>query len=588
MLLQKISFSYSHIQKLRNLYYTVLNGNSRIENSILVLDADSKISFNSYFNSFYESYWRSYTDINSICINIRISGRGLLSIYRDSKVNGCYELKSLSFNTNEFESFMMDIDLTDNLFNDMGRIFIDIMAFDEVRISGIEISSNINLIDKKLTIGICTFNREDFLYKNLKSLLEFSREFKNLSSILIVNQGDDFTDPNLINLINNNRNIFRLFKQNNLGGTGGFTRTLFEASNIGISDFHLLMDDDVVVDVNIIRTAFNFASLASKPIAVGGQMLDMLRPSTMHEYGARVDNKGYITPIFANKNVGDLIQLIDFNSVTNIDYNAWWFCLIPTKCIKQVKLPAPIFIRGDDQEYGLRLKENNIETIALPGVALWHEPFYTKVGGWQTYYDFRNRMILASSYKSMRNEKVEQLFLKIYKFLLCHDYQSVVLILQAIKDFSLGTKLMNESSDIIHARIVQLAKEHAPQSVNVNFKPISDEKVKVRWTTKDRRINFTKQIGLLSTLDFSEKPPKHLWDRHVSPENIECYPYVKSNGIQSYHYLYKPNKTIFRNLLTQIMQATYIYSKAIRNNDWSSIDKNKTEEYWSDIFKKNE
>lgn len=581
--LQKILFPKTRIQNIKSLYYNLLHGNVNIHQDELVLLPDTKISFNSYFNSFYEAYWRAFTNIDTLSIKIALIGRGILSVYRDSAINGCYELEKIDFDTTTLHSFIVKVDLSENIFEDEGRIFIDIMAFDKVVIKSIEIVNN-DIIHKKLTIGICTFNRENFLYKNLEALVNLSKVFTNISKVFIVNQGEHFSDKKLIQLIDNHKNFLQVIKQDNLGGTGGFTRTLYEASNSNISDYHLLMDDDVIIDTNVIQTAFTFASMATKPIAVGGQMLDLLRPNIIHEYGSKVDKFGYIKPLFSNMNMSDIAQLLVFNKVTHIDYNAWWFCMIPTSIVKTIHLPAPIFIRGDDEEYGLRLKDHGIETVGLPGVALWHEPFYTKVGGWQVYYDFRNRMILSSSYSSLKNEHSSHLFLRIYKLLLCHDYQSVKLILEAIKDFSKGVKLFQEGAENIHSRISKLSKEYAPESVSVVFKPMLDENANKKWQTNERRLQFVKQTVLLSSVDFSKKTPKHLWDRHVTPENVQCLPYIKSNGIQSYHYLYTPNKVLFRQLLKEIIQAQKIYIETIQKNDWHNIDKNKHESYWEAIF----
>lgn len=581
-ILQKIIFPNTKIQNIKKMYYTTVFGGASLENDTIVMPPNAKISFNTYFNSFYEAYWRNFTNLTSLNISLEVKGNGFVSVFRDSRFNGCYELQKTDFNTQTLRKFSINIDLEDML-EDMGRIFIDITSVDKVIVKSIEFVSP-ELFVQQLTVGICTFNREDFLFKNILSLVKLSEELPNLSKVLIVNQGNDFTNPDFLALLAKYESLIQVYKQPNLGGTGGFTRTLYEASENNMSDFHLLMDDDVIIDSNVIKTAFSLACLAKEPIAVGGQMLDLLRPNILHEYGSKVDKHGYIRGLYHNINVADIANLANFNVVTHIDYNAWWFCMMPTQSIKDITLPAPIFIRGDDEEYGLRLKKNGIETVALPGVALWHESFYVKVAGWQTYYDFRNRMILSSSYTDMKNESPSRLFLRVYNLLLCHDYQSVKLIFEAIKDFAKGTKLFNESSDVIHQRVSEIAKKYMPTSVDVDFKPIPDDRIQPKWNTNVRRINFAKQTALLSTLNFSEKTPKHLWDRHVNPQNVNCYPYVKSNGVQSYHYLYKPNKELVREILKELIEMQQVYVSAIKSNDWNTLDKNKNPEYWKQIF----
>ena len=40
----------------------------------------------------------------------------------------------------------------------------------------------------------------------------------------------------------------------------------------------------------------------------------------------------------------------------DVDYNAWWMCLIPRAVAEDVGLPLPLFIKWDDAEYGLRAR----------------------------------------------------------------------------------------------------------------------------------------------------------------------------------------------------------------------------------------
>ena len=581
---KKVLFPKSNIPKVKNLYLSTVIGNVFNHGEGIRIQRNSKVSFNSYFNSFYESYWNKYCELGKVYFTLRAAGSGRVMFYRDTTDNGCYEIFSKEFSSSNIDN-EIDFELFFNdTFHDEGRIFFDIEANEQdILIKAIEFKSSIPA-KQRLSIGICTFNREDMLLDNLESVLALSKRFKNLSQVFVVNQGDEFKNPNLNEFFKNNLNLFKLISQGNLGGTGGFTRTLLEASKANISDYHLLMDDDVLIDADVIENAFGFASYSKNTIAVGGQMLDLLRPSMLNEYGCTVSNDGYISPIFSNIDVSNYPELARFNKVTKIDYNAWWFCMVPTKSIAEIKLPAPIFIRGDDQEYGMRLKKFGVETVGLPGIALWHEPFYIKVGGWQTYYDFRNRMILSASDSDMKSEKIDKLFLKVFRLLLVHDYQSVKLILEAVKDLSKGIDLFKENTVDIHDRVVKISKKYAPKSVNVSFNPQSDEQANKKWNKTERRVNFAKQIALLSSVNNSKKEVKHLWDRHVKPENVQCSPYVKSNGIQSYHYLYEPDKKVFKELLKEIVEAQLSYAYTIKLNKWKKIDSIKSFEYWSEIY----
>lgn len=76
--------------------------------------------------------------------------------------------------------------------------------------------------------------------------------------------------------------------------------------------------------------------------------------------------------------------------------NGWWFFGLPLALLEEAGLPLPCFIRGDDVEFGLRLHGLGAVTVALPGAAIWHEPFYVKLNGWRLFYEIRNALVAAA------------------------------------------------------------------------------------------------------------------------------------------------------------------------------------------------
>ena len=56
-------------------------------------------------------------------------------------------------------------------------------------------------------------------------------------------------------------------------------------------------------------------------------------------------------------------------------YGGWWFCCMPLQRIEQIGYPLPLFIKGDDIEYGIR---NEREFITLNGINVWHVSFSKK------------------------------------------------------------------------------------------------------------------------------------------------------------------------------------------------------------------
>ena len=64
----------------------------------------------------------------------------------------------------------------------------------------------------------------------------------------------------------------RVIPQANLGGSGGFSRGMYETLAAGKSTFHMVLDDDVSVEPESILRAVRFGTYARRPTIVGAHM----------------------------------------------------------------------------------------------------------------------------------------------------------------------------------------------------------------------------------------------------------------------------------------------------------------------------
>jgi galactofuranosylgalactofuranosylrhamnosyl-N-acetylglucosaminyl-diphospho-decaprenol beta-1,5/1,6-galactofuranosyltransferase len=413
-----------------------------------------------------------------------------------------------------------------------------------------------------LTLGICTFNREPYLYKNLLELEKFAQDTHSISEIILVNQGEQFVNEGLKSLVSKSGNI-RLIEQANLGGCGGFTRTMYESLASEVASHHVLMDDDAQMDPRILANLEYFLSHLSTDIVVGGHMLDLYQPWMLYEAGAMVKPNSRIKPLHKNIDLRRIDALHPFLRFHASDYNAWWFCAIPVKQIKAADFPAPIFIRGDDMEYGVRLQEMGIRTVAMPGIAVWHEPFYAKAGSWQVYYDYRNRMIMASMYPDrFVIETPKMMAWEFFRALALHNYQEAALIIRAIDDFLLGPELFSDGANKLHARVSALAKEYSPQTV-ADLSATDRISVKDMPSSEFRIIALiVKRIGAVFLARAGQgKRPCLVMDSDANLATIGNFPYVKTNGPNTYKLLYSPNRVSLEKLLVDGVRAIIAYRK---------------------------
>ena len=229
----------------------------------------------------------------------------------------------------------------------------------------------------------------------------------------------------------------------------------------------LLMDDDAVIEPESVLRAAALLSLAREEFAVGGQMLDMLRPQEVYEAGALVEPAalGVYSPTH-RMNVGTRRPWKPSWKWIHAHYNAWWFFAFPLRLIDRVGLPLPLFIRGDDVEFGVRLHKAGIATATVPGLATWHEPFYLKKGGWQSYYDLRNMLILTSLHFPLTRLRVVKQFLKrLLLQLLSHNYFDAAILCEAADDFCRGPGVLEADPRAIHRNLVALQRELAQETV---------------------------------------------------------------------------------------------------------------------------
>lgn len=164
-------------------------------------------------------------------------------------------------------------------------------------------------------------------------------------------------------------------------------------------------------------------------------MLEIERPTRLHEAGGRLHPLWYVESMGHNLEMDQPEGMTFFDETPQIHYNAWWFCVIPTSVIRSIGLPPPLFIRGDDIEYGCRMNEVGVQTIPLPGCAVWHEGFAYKTSNWLQYYDLRNRLILAALHPdTVSRPDALYLFGYCMSILFQHRYRTTEVSLRAISD----------------------------------------------------------------------------------------------------------------------------------------------------------
>lgn len=510
------------------------------------------LSTNTFFGAFYRSYWEEYSGLLDISVSICLQGSASVRVYDDTGKGVCILHRDyISCETPQEHHLPLPLQPLGHaiLTRPSGsRLYVEIEAHGPCHVGAVNFTTTAApLRQASLSVGLCTFNQETYFARTLEKVVALAREEDLLRAIYVVNQGQPFQSDSIRSLLDAPK--VHSIQQRNLGGCGGFTRSLDEALNApNPASHHLMMDDDIVLDPRIILRALRFLDYAARDIALGAGMLDAIRPTVMHEAGAFLRPENRIEAYCHDVDLANPEEQHHFNTPVATDYNAWWFCILPLEQCRDAELPAPVFIRGDDFEYGQRLVSRGVPTVTLPGTAVWHEPFYAKPSGWQDYYDLRNRLIFGATYGS----KVRQLSLPhvlgmITHALLNHNYMAADLRFKAVEDFLSGPDaLFAADPEQTHQAVMALAKANAPEKLDNKdwqLRPLASGVM----PPPQRQMVPLILAQLRSLLRTGLGPIRRrgrpvLVDVSANVRNTAGRAYVLTNGPRSYHVLFSPDR----------------------------------------------
>lgn len=417
------------------------------ENSIQ-LAAGASLSLDSYFNSFYERYWFRHSSVRSLAFIMNVSGPARLSLVR---VNGFGdEMVVASYAT---DGGAVELAASPPRFTDAetGRLFVTIESLGGpvTLTDGRWVTADAPLREAQFELVTPTaFNREEFLGPSVQRLLGSSALDAVLPRCLLINQsGTKLQSHPAFAFLSNPDAAARveIIDQGNYGSTGGYTRGVVEMFSSDKATHALFMDDDAQVEPEAVYRAWAFARFVKDPCIIGGHMFDLIRPHMLYEAAntTRLQSLTVNNPLLKEnaggvdareRHVRDL-----FIEARQSHYNAWWLCAIPRLVFERVGMPLPFFVRGDDVSLGLRAREQGIPTISLPGMAIWHEPFSMKPGGFKEYYIVRNMLINATLHApSSALGFLPVLWARFILHLLRFDYALAALTQRGIADFMKG------------------------------------------------------------------------------------------------------------------------------------------------------
>ncbi|MDO5029951.1 MAG: glycosyltransferase [Corynebacterium sp.] len=541
------------------------------------IPAGDEVSFETYFNAFPASYWRRWTNLENVVLRLELSGTARVDIYR-SKIDGARiavtgkvvgdlgaAAEGAEAKVDGKDVHVCEISVPLTQFEDGGWIWFDLTCETDVEIHSAAWYSDIAAPSQtypdgsehpapegRVTIGIPTFNRPTDAVAALEALSSDPEVDAIIDAVLMPDQGTKHPadEPGFDAVAKHFGDRLRIFPQGNLGGSGGYSRIMYEALGGPDSDpkratdspFILYMDDDIAIEPDSILRAVAVGRFAKRPMLVGGQMLNLQERSHLHSMGEVIgrhdfmwtsaphvhyDHDFYAHPLrdrgeHGTNATGEVVDSKDLHRRIDVEFNGWWMCLIPRVAAETIGQPLPLFIKWDDAEYGLRAGKAGFPTATWPGVAIWHMAWSDKDDAidWQAYFHLRNRLIVAAlQHEGDAAGIVRSMRKATFKHLLCLEYSTVAIQNEAMKDFLAGPEHLFDILETSLPRINAMRKNFPDAVVLPSAGDLPKPSGIPGVPTKDvgGRLGKLKKVGWLAKgLLHSVRPenPEH----HVTPQ----------------------------------------------------------------------
>lgn len=438
-------------QNCNNLYY--------LSNKVIVPEKDGSFlltekgeyDFTTYFNSLSVHKLKLYSRAVSFQLHIEVIGTAKIEIERTFADNFSHSSQPSGHITTipssaDWKTY--DIRINPGK-NDIIEGFILRTFSDGMRIRNcywcLEVKGKVNPI--QLALITPTFKKENYIEKNIHYLKStfFNDPVSKEAHFFVIDNGRTLNTALLED------EHISVIPNPNVGGSGGFARGMLEVLKRGNQFTHvLLMDDDVSLCAESIKRTINLISIL-KPewerSFISGAMLNLdIKDMQREDIGWVNPQGGCVSqkPILRMTLTEDLVlneTLEPSKEMMQNAYAAWWYCAIPVKVIREEGLPLPIFVRGDDAEYGYRSKP---KFITMNSICTWHKDFPTKYSAViDRYYTLRNTLCaqLATGFAPHSNfvgPVCGAVNLELNKF----GYTNATFALEAFEDFFRGPKFL--------------------------------------------------------------------------------------------------------------------------------------------------
>jgi len=293
----------------------------------------------------------------------------------------------------------------------------------------------------KVSIIILNWDRLEDTIECLESLKKIT--YPNYE-VIVVDNASKGNDADVLE--EKYRGYIKLIRnRKNLGFAGGNNTGLRYSLN-NLSDYSLILNNDVIVKENFLSEIVEVAEQKSEAGLLGPKIYYYDKPNIFYSTGGIIKRsflKGIFVPLRGNKQE-DKGQ---YDSIEEVDWIDGCCMLIKTKALEEVGLlNEEYFLYWDTVEMAMDLKKRGWKSYYVPRSVIWHKVQRTvgrkKVGVY--YYQVKDQLIFQSKHLGSKFWLIyfplKILKRTIYDFLISmrdKDFSRLKLLFRAYKDFFL-------------------------------------------------------------------------------------------------------------------------------------------------------
>ncbi|MBF0752097.1 MULTISPECIES: glycosyltransferase [unclassified Pasteurella] len=415
------------------------------------------INTDTYFNSLSVGKWKRHANINDLNFSIKFKGKIKIVWFLNRLHFSKKILKEVYLETENLSEVSVSLEFWQEL--EDGMLAFELIALSQSEIHQFSYITTTPVVNNVLLgIVITHFNRQQYVLpalERLKNELLNTEEFKDNIALYVVDNSQNLPQVENVHIIPNE----------NLGGSGGFSRGLMELKDQGVFTHCLFMDDDASCEVEGIKRTVRLLEYAKDPeLAIGGAMLREEEMYRQYENGAKFD--GLLTPIKPNLDLRYVDQLLFNEQEEHIDFAGWWYFAFPLSKVKHYAFP--FFVRGDDIGFGLTHKFN---IITLNGISSWQGDFALKHSPLTAYLDNRHQIMQHFHHFSDKGmlSLLNITARMILKNLLTYHYETALASIYAIEDATKGCDFWRNNADMAERRKEILRIVHNEKTIDVPY-----------------------------------------------------------------------------------------------------------------------